>query len=434
MAIPLIVQPMLNERDLRVRNHAGALHGFYLDALLGLAPVRAHRAERSVRRQHESLLVEWALSLRGWVRMGLMSDAAQSILCTALAGALLIGHFRLQGAVHGSDLLLVFWAMKLPAIGGRLAGFAHQYPAQRNVLLRLLEPLNAPEDLDAPLPVAALPACRPAAHAGVRITVENGRTLAGGHEILRDVNLTIEPGEPVAIVGVSGSGKSSLLGLLLGWHRLVEGRLTLDGAPATTADIEVLRRMTAWVDPGIQIWNRSLLDNLAYAADDDGLARVGEVMQAARLRRVAETLPMGLQTLLGEGGGRLSGGEGQRVRLGRALLAGGTRLALLDEPFRGLDRAQRHELLLEARAWWRDTTLLCVTHDVSETRSFERVLVVEEGRIVEDGAPLELIAGPTRYRRLLGAEYKVSERLWKSNHWRRIEMAGGQVRGNGAWA
>lgn len=424
MGMPFLTQQLLNERDLRVRSHAGALHSFYLDALLGLAPVRAHRAERSVQAQHEGLLVEWAQSLRGWIRLTLLSDGVQALVCTGLAGALLISHFRASGQVSGSDLLLIFWALKLPATGTRIASLAHQYPAQRNVLLRLLEPLNAPEEVEdeeMPTPLSQKRT------RGVGIQVADATVLAGGHEILRDVSLTISPGEHVAIVGVSGAGKSSLLAVLLGWHRLAHGQLLVDGAPLGPRAIEALRQECAWVDPAVQIWNRSLLDNLTYAADYDAIDRVGDVIDAAKLRGVAQKLPQGLQTLLGEGGGLLSGGEGQRVRLGRALLSPHTRLALLDEPFRGMDRSQRHVLLEEARQWWKDITLLCVTHDVGETMTFGRVLVVEDGQIVEDGVPAELAVANSRYRDLLEAETAVANQIWRGDYWRRIDMVGGRI-------
>ena len=128
-------------------------------------------------------------------------------------------------------------------------------------------------------------------------------------------------------------------------------------------------------------------------------------MDAAGLRNVVRRLPQGLQTPLGEGGALVSGGEGQRVRFARAWLRRDARLVVLDEPFRGLDRERRRALLAEALRAWRDTTLLCVTHDVAETAGFDRVLVVDDGAIVEDGTPAELAARPvSRYARLLAAE------------------------------
>ncbi len=423
--LPLAVQPLLNERDLRARNHAGALNGFYLDGLLGLVPVRAHRAEANVARQHEGLLVEWAQSVRGWIALVQVTHAVNALLCTGLAVGLLWRHFAQAGGVGGTDLLLVFWTLKLPALGGRLAALAQQYPAQRNAMLRLLEPLSAPSD--------SVPEDVPAAAPGAAsLQIENGSVVAAGHPLLRDVNLRIAAGEQVAIVGVSGAGKSTLLGLLLGWHRLAGGRLVVDGREQDAAGLQALRQRTAWVDPAIQLWNASFLDNLGYASDNADLARTGAVLETARLNGVLQRLPQGLQTLLGEGGALLSGGEGQRLRLGRALLATDTRLALLDEPFRGLDRDQRRRLLAEARHWWRGTTLLCVTHDVGDTVGFDRVLVVEDGRIVEDGTPRELGARASRYRTLLDAERRVEQVLWRGAQWRRLSVHEGQVVKSGA--
>jgi ATP-binding cassette subfamily B protein len=304
----------------------------------------------------------------------------------------------------------------------------------RNVLVRLLEPLNASAETPDEAPRGA-PAPQAAPRGGVAIAVEEGRVLAAGHTILEDLDVAIAPGEHVAIVGSSGAGKSSLLGLLLGWHRLASGTLRLDGQPAGATQVERLRAATAWVDPAIQLWNRPFLDNLLYASQGTALEQVGPVLDAARLRGVLQKLPQGLQTWLGEGGALLSGGEGQRVRLARAFLQQDVRLALLDEPFRGLDRGQRRELLVEARAWWKGATLLCVTHDVGETQSFDRVLVVEGGRIVEDGSPAELARRASRYREMLLAEEDVRSRVWQDAAWRRIRVEEGALRsGEGAAA
>jgi ATP-binding cassette subfamily B protein len=207
----------------------------------------------------------------------------------------------------------------------------------------------------------------------------------------------------------------------------------VEGCPLDDQHLAWLRQVTAWVDPAIQLWNRALLDNLCYGASDGPAPRVAQAMAQADLRSVLDQLPDGLQTLLGEGGGLVSGGEGQRVRFGRALARPGVRLVILDEPFRGLDRERRHALLQRARQVWRTATLLCITHDVSATQAFERVLVVEGGRIVEDGAPATLAADPeTRYRTLVDAEAAVHEGLWGSGIWRRLRLVEGHVREEGS--
>ncbi|WP_437777412.1 ATP-binding cassette domain-containing protein [Sorangium sp. So ce1097] len=427
LALPLAGSRVLVERDLRVRTHAGALTSFYLDALLGLVPIRAHAAERAVRRQHAGLLGEWALAGRALLRAALAVDGAQALLGFALA-AWILGDFLARGGALSRALLLFYWALALPAIGQALASALLQYPAHRNTALRLLEPLGAPEEPragGAPAAAAAPPAG--AEGAGCAIAFERVRIQAAGHVILDEVDLRIAAGSHVAIVGASGAGKSSLVGVLLGWHRACEGRVLVDGRPLDGERLRALREETAWVDPAVQIWNRSFLDNLRYGAPDDA-ADFGAVVDEAELREVLERLPEGQKTLLGEGGGLVSGGEGQRVRFGRAMLRGGARLAILDEPFRGLDRERRRALLARARRRFRRATLLCVTHDVGETRAFERVLVVEGGRVVEDGAPAELAARPgSRYRALLDAEAAVQRGLWSSDGWRRLRVVRGRI-------
>jgi ATP-binding cassette subfamily B protein len=181
------------------------------------------------------------------------------------------------------------------------------------------------------------------------------------------------------------------------------------------------------VDPAVQIWNRSLVENLEYGRDDASLP-VGRRLVEADLRSLVEQLPEGLQTPLGEGGTLVSGGEGQRVRFGRGLGRPEARLVILDEPFRGLEREKRAILLRRARERWQHATLVCVTHDIAETAAFDRVIVVAHGRVVEDGAPAELAARvDSRYRALVEAEAAVGQRLWAHPAWRTIRLEDGTI-------
>jgi ABC-type bacteriocin/lantibiotic exporter with double-glycine peptidase domain len=456
VGVPIVLLPRLEDWDLRVRNHAGALSRFYLDALLGILPIRTHGAQQAVRRQHESLLAEWSrayLHLRG---AEVMADTAVQIAVNAIVIVLVLDHLARRG-LDGSILLLVYWGLKVLSLGHMLIlSMATQYPSHRNVALRLLEPLGAPEEpLETPHRETPRPETphretphRETPHRGVstvgdgpifRAEEEEGKTgvaiawealsvRAGGHIILEGIDVTIAPGEHVAIVGPSGAGKSSLLGTLLGWHRPAAGRVLADGEPIAGDWLQALRYETAWVDPAVQLWNRTLLANLRYGAAEACALPIDGAVRAADLVAVLRKLPAGLQTPLGEGGGLVSGGEGQRVRLARALLRPRVRLALLDEPFRGLDREQRRELLARTRRLWRDATLLCVTHDVGETLDFARVLVIEDGRIVEDGPPARLAEQPkSRYASLLAAERDVRAGLWESPIWRRLRMERGRL-------
>ncbi|MBN1944300.1 MAG: ATP-binding cassette domain-containing protein [Bradymonadales bacterium] len=516
VAIPVMLQSPLKERDLRVRTHLGALSRFYLDALLGLFPIRCHGAEEAVKREHESLLVEWARSSISLQRMVVLAEGVQAMTGFALAAWLLMHHVGHQGQL-GTVLLLVYWSLNLPILGQEIALAARQYPAMRNVTLRLMEPLSAPEEAvedepaiqPRPIPspagdykaeqsratarqernrqtaVLAAGMVGPADGSGnktiegdgerteieeedrtvrieiphatredgpadstgndaldrrseaegthptappVRIQFQDVTVKAAGHLILEHIDLEIEAGSKVAIVGPSGAGKSSLVGVLLGWYRPASGRVLIDDQLLTDSRVHWLRRHTAWVDPSVQLWNRSFLENLLYGSKAATLPLLPSAISTANLRGVLERLPDGLQTRLGESGALVSGGEGQRIRLGRSLLRPGVKLAILDEPFRGLDRAQRRELLTRAQRWWADATLLCITHDVGETRGFERVVVIEGGRLAEEGEPHLLAERPdSHYRQMLLAEQEVRKRLWSGTDWRKLWLEKGKL-------
>jgi ABC-type bacteriocin/lantibiotic exporter with double-glycine peptidase domain len=423
---PLLLQPLLAERDLRVHSHLGTLSRYYLDAFLGLAPLRAHGGEQSLRAEHQSVLGEWRRAAFALQRTAVGIEAVQLLTAFGLSVWLLMNHLARSGE-GGAMLLLIYWVLNLPALGQEVAEVAWQYPTFRNSTLRLLEPLGALEEDTAPASVPLLQPVREA-QLGMAIAMRGVTVRAGGHTILEDIDLSIDPGSHVAIVGPSGAGKSSLVGLLQGWHRPAAGAITIDERPLDGAALPGVRRQVAWIDPTVHLWNRPLAENLTYGTAD-AHAGLGVAIDGADLREVLEAVPDGLQTRLGEGGALLSGGQGQRVRAGRALLRPGVRLAILDEPFRGLDREKRRVLLARAREFWKDATLLCITHDVGETLVFRRVLVIENGRVVEDGDPRQLAArAGSRYRTLLDAEADVLENLWGDPAWRHLQLSSGVVR------
>jgi ATP-binding cassette subfamily B protein len=246
--------------------------------------------------------------------------------------------------------------------------------------------------------------------------------------ILQNISFDVQPGNHVAIIGPSGAGKSSLVGLLLGWLLPAEGELCVDGVPLEGSALEELRHATVWVDPGVQIWNRSLIKNLRYGTNRSDERAFERVIRQTELGDVIAKLPQGIHTRLGESGGLVSGGEGQRVRLARGMLKPEARLVILDEPFRGLDRYQRQTLITRARSLWRQATLLCITHDVQETRTFDRVLIMDHGQIVEDGVPDALAANPeSYYNKILDAEEALHRELWGAEFWRSWLMRNGHV-------
>ncbi len=222
-------QPLLSEQDMRVRSHLSGLSRIYLDALLGLMPVRTHGAERAVRGEHEGLLVEWGRASLALYRVKNLILAAQALIGTGFTVWILF-NYMMRGGEASGVLLLFYWTLTLPVLGQSLSEIAQQYPIQRNTVLALLEPLGAPSEdeglrqrseRDGATTSEAVraPPLQDDLGTGVAIRMEDVMVYAGGHEILSAINLSIQPGEHVAIVGPSGAGKSSLVGLLLGWHQ-----------------------------------------------------------------------------------------------------------------------------------------------------------------------------------------------------------------------
>jgi ABC-type bacteriocin/lantibiotic exporter with double-glycine peptidase domain len=429
VGLPIAVQPLLGEQELRVRTHMGALSRFYLDSLLGLAPIRTHVADAAVRAEHRNLLARWADASFTTQKTVIAVSAVQMALGFGLAAGLVVMH-----VAHHPDsaavLLLAYWGLNIPAIGSDLATMACQYPLHRNIALRVLEPLTAVEEesVAEPQEFSTAPVSNNALmeHQGVRISMHEVTAQAGGHALVRDITLEIAPGSHIAIVGRSGAGKSSLAGLLLGWRKPSSGMLLVDGVELCGARQDQLRRHTAWIDPTVQIWNRSLLDNLRYGLAGASGISMADVLERVDFTSMLEKLPDGLQTMLGEGGALVSGGEGQRVRVGRALPRPGVRLAILDEPFRGLDAETRRSLLRTVRQVWREATLLWITHDVAEAQALDRVLLMEAGTIVEDGVPAELLRQPgSHYRAMVDEESELKRRWFRSAEWRRLDMKDG---------
>ena len=222
---------------------------------------------------------------------------------------------------------------------------------------------------------------------------------AGRRPALKGVSLSLAPGSCISLVGGSGAGKSTLVSLLLGFITPDQGEILVNGAPLNDIDPGSWRRQVGWVGQNPVLFHGSLRENLLMGRPDAGEDRVTEAARAAGVLDFARRLPHGLDTPVGEQSVGLSRGEAQRVALARVFLKGGPVL-LLDEPTAGLDADTERRVLDAIESFRVGRTVLTVTHRLSDIRRADRILVMEEGRIIEDGSPAGLLSAGGPFQRL----------------------------------
>ena len=224
-----------------------------------------------------------------------------------------------------------------------------------------------------------------------------------GRKVFSALNLHIESGQRVGLVGPSGSGKSTLFGLMQRFYDVQAGRILIHSQDLSRVTQESVRAAISVVPQDISLLHRSVLENIRYGRPDASDAEVLEAAAAARCDEFIATLPEGLATIVGDRGVKLSGGQRQRIAIGRAFLKDAS-ILLLDEATSALD-VESEEMIRDAlERLMRGRTVVAIAHSLPTLRSFDRIVMLQDGRVVEDGDPDMLMQHDGPYRRLVMRE------------------------------
>ena len=313
----------------------------------------------------------------------------QVVVMVVGAGFVLSGELTTGGFVGFLLLVGVFYRPL-----EKIAAVIETYPRGIAGFRRYLELLATdPEIADASTATEAPPLRGDIALEGVSFAYAPGRTIIDG------IDLTIRAGETVAFVGPSGAGQTSLLAVLPRFYEPTAGRITIDGIPLQDMTLNSLRRQIGLVSQDVYLFGGTLRDNIAYGRLGASEAEILQAAAQAQLGPMIDSLPDGLDTIVGERGVMLSGGQKQRVAIARAFLKNPP-ILILDEATSALDTATEREIQAALDALSVGRTTLIIAHRLGTIRHADRIVVMDAGRIVESGTDAELRATGGIYERL----------------------------------
>ncbi|MER6197855.1 thiol reductant ABC exporter subunit CydD [Streptomyces sp. NPDC001586] len=402
IGVPLVSGACARRAERRLAPARGELATRVADLLTGTAELTVAGAleDRKGRaRESDGLLTR--IAARGAAASGLGGGLSAlvcglTVVAAAAVAANAVHDGRLSGVAMAVAVLTPLAAFE--AVNG--LPLAVQY---RQRVRRSAERVY--EVIDAPVPVAEpeQPAAAPASPFPLRLTGLAARHPGQDRDALHGLDLTLEAGRRIAVVGPSGSGKTTLAQVMLRFLDPREGAYTLGGTDARTLDGDDVRALVGLCAQDAHIFDSSVRENLRLARTGASEEQLRDALAAARLLEWADGLPDGLDTLVGEHGERISGGQRQRLALARALLADFPVL-VLDEPAEHLDLATADALTTDLLAATEGRTTVLITHRLAGLAAVDEVLVLDQGEVVQRGAYAELAAAEGPLRRLLERE------------------------------
>lgn len=390
----LLIRPLYQ----RIRHQLGVLASVVSSNLAGIKTVKALGIEeleiQRFSRENEAFA---NLSLKAAKVRAVYGNASHAVLGLSLASVLYFGG---QGVIAGTlsigeltafvtYLTLLMWPMR--ALGFMISSVQRALAAAERVF-EIIE--SAPKVRDEPGAIDLKDVRGEVAYEGVWFSYVEGKP------VLKGVDLRVGAGEKVMITGPPGSGKSTLLKLLLRFYDPDRGRITIDGVDIRRIKLESLRRHVAMVHQEPFIFSGTVRENIALGNPGASMEEIVAAAKAAKIHDFIMTLPKGYDTVIGERGVTLSGGQRQRIAIARALVKN-PRILLLDDPVSNLDAETEAALVRDLRDILRGRTAIIVSQRPSLAALADRVVVMEDGVIVEEGTHEELLAARGRYWRIV---------------------------------
>jgi ATP-binding cassette subfamily B protein len=390
-----VVYPSQWEAQARMADMVGVVD----DAVSGVRVVKGFGQERRERtRLVRALDVLYASRMRNLRMRARRTSTLQTIPAFAFVAVLSLGGWlTLRGEITVGTLVAFFtYLTQMSAPARQMAGMlvtAQQARAGAERVLELLDSL--PEVVEAPDAVELPPLEGAIAFEGVSFG------YLRSSPVLDHFDLRLTPGETIALVGTSGSGKSTI-GMLLGrFYDVQDGRVSVDGIDVRRATFDSLRRQIGVVFEDAFLFSDTVRSNIAYGRPDATDAEIEAAARAAEAHEFVMSLPDGYDTVVGERGLLLSGGQRQRITLARALITD-PRILLLDDATSSVDSRIEEEIHVTLRKLMRGRTTILIAHRRSTLRLASRIAVLERGRVVDSGTHEELYGRCTLYRDLLG--------------------------------
>jgi ATP-binding cassette subfamily B protein len=384
--------------------HAAHVSGDLTDVVTNISLVRAFGAER---REQQRLTMKikdemqaQRASLRSLERLRLFH--AFTVFCVTAGVLIWSVELWRRGEISTGDVVLT-----------TTLGFTVLH-ASRDFAMALVDMVQQFAKLGEAVQVLGLPHEMPDAPDAKPLVVKGGSVsfrnvnfcYPSGQSVLNNFVLDVPAGQKIGLVGRSGAGKSTIIALLQRLYDPTSGQVLIDGQNIAQVTQESLRGSIAVVQQDISLFHRSLLENLRYGRPDASDEQVFRAVEAAKCTEFIKEMPEGFDTLVGERGTKLSGGQRQRLAIARAFLMNAP-IVLLDEATSALDTESEQAIQEALARLFKGRTVVAIAHRLSTLDAFDRIVVLDRGRIVEDGPPRRLLQSKGVYSRMYGRQVRV---------------------------